>query len=577
MRTSIRSLLCVAFIFGSILTSWAQDENMIKNAMIPGFNPDPSICKAGDTYYLSTSSFQFWPGLPIYESKDLKNWKLIDYVLKETRQANLFRISNGGGIWAPDLSYNEQEDLFYIAYTVAGGELWDHETPNYVATSRSIHGPWSDPVYLNSRGNDPAMFHDSDGRHWYVCSDFILEPRMAPHKGMFMQEYDPVQKKLVGPHKRIFEGTDLGFFEGSKMFKRGDWYYLVAAEGGTNYGHAMTMARSKDIWGPYEVHPDNPVLTALGAYSMIKRAGHGDIQDVSGDRAVVIYLAGRPVEKNDKFYSTMGRETFIANAEWHKDGWLYLDNKSPQNEVPMLLPEGETHVVSSSDEFDGELSLHWNSLRVPLDPGLIDLKSKPGTLKLKGTPSFIHSMDYPSILVQRVRHHQYKISTQLTFEPEAIQQEAGLVVYYDSRRWYYFNKTMDEELGLCLSISSLYDKTQLVPLKVEGSVELEIECDGYDFHFFYKDEDQARKKIGTRNALWLSDEGLKEKGPIDYNFTGTVVGIAVWDHTDYAPAAEFGYFHYEGKDSWPDFVKNKEFFGPTKPTYYKRPEEHSEK
>ena len=133
---------------------------------------------------------------------------------------------------------------------------------------------------------------------------------------------------------------------------------------------------------------------------------------------------------------------------------------------------------------------------------------------------------------------------------------------------------MDEKLGLCLSISSLYDRTQLEPLKVEGSVELEIECDGYDLHFFYKDEDQVRKKIGTRNALWLSDEGLKEKGPIEYNFTGTMVGIAVWDHTDEAPAAEFGYFHYEGKDSWPDFVKNKEFFGPTKPTDYDSPEEN---
>ena len=118
MRTLIRSLLCVAIIFGSILTSWSQDENMIQNAVIPGFNPDPSICKAGDTYYVTTSSFQFWPGLPIYESKDLKNWKLIDYVLKEKRQADLFRICNGGGIWAPDLTWNEQEKLFYIVYTI---------------------------------------------------------------------------------------------------------------------------------------------------------------------------------------------------------------------------------------------------------------------------------------------------------------------------------------------------------------------------------------------------------------------------------------------------------------------------
>ena len=567
MKTIIKCMIIFTIILCSTLNCWSQDENLIKNAVIPGFNPDPSICKAGDTYYVTSSSFQFWPGLPIYESKDLKNWKLIDYVLKETRQADLFRICNSGGIWAPDLTYNEKEKLFYIVYTVAGGQLWMHETPNYVATSKSIHGPWSDPVYLNSRGNDPAMFHDDNGRHWYVCSDMVYKPGEPPHQGMFMQEYDPKQKKLVGPHKRIFGGTDLGFFEGSKMFKRGDWYYLVAAEGGTQYGHAMTMARSKDIWGPYEVHPDNPVLTARDEYSMIKRAGHGDIQDVSKDEAVVIYLAGRPVERNEKLYSTLGRETFIANAKWRKDGWLYLDSKAPQNEVPMLLKERETVSIPASDEFDGELSINWNSVRVPIKEELIDLKSKPGSLLLKGTPSYIHSYDYPSILLQRVQHHQYKISTKLSFDPKEIQQRAGLLVYYDTRRWYFFNKKFDSELGPCIAISSLYDKTELIPLNVKGDVELEIECDGYDFHFYYRDEHKNRKKVGSRNALWLSDEGLKEKGILEYNFTGTMMGIAVWDHTTYAPSAAFEYFHYEPKESWPAFVKNKEFFDPSKPSH----------
>jgi len=574
MKAIIKSILCIAVICSSTLSVWSQNENTIKNAVIPGFNPDPSICKVGDTYYVTTSSFQFWPGLPVYESKDLKNWELIDYVLKEKRQADLFRICNGGGIWAPDLTWNEEEKLFYIVYTIAGGEMMLHETPNSVPNSKSIHGPWSDHVYLNSRGNDPAMFHDEDGRHWYVCSDFELVPGAGAHQGMLMQEYDPKQKKLVGPHKRIFEGTDLGFFEGSKMFKRGDWYYLVAAEGGTNYGHAMTMARSKDIWGPYEVHPDNPVLTARDAYSMIKRAGHGDIQDVSKDEAIVAYLAGRPVEKNGKLYSTLGRETFIANAKWRKDAWLYLDNKAPQNVVPMLLKEKKTAPDIYSDEFDSKLSINWNTLREPVKPELIDLISKPGSLILKGTPSNIYSKDYPSILLQRVKHHQFKISTRMSFEPEAIQQQAGLLVYYDSRRWYFFNKTTDKELGTCLSITSMYDKTQLIPLKVKGSVELEIEGDGYDFHFYYKDENQNRKKVGSRNATWLSDEGLKERGPEEYNFTGTMMGVAVWDHTDYSPSAEFEYFHYEGKESWPAFVKNKEFFGPQETKY---PQQRSKK
>jgi xylan 1,4-beta-xylosidase len=249
---------------------------MTHNPILPGFNPDPSICRAGDDFYIATSSFQWWPGVPIYHSRDLRHWELVSYALTDPAHLDLRRIGDSAGIWAPCLSY--ADGLFWLIFTVAsGGRQHTYECPNYLTTAADPRGPWSAPVYLNTTGNDPSLFHDDDGRKWLVNTEFVWAPGYRAHNGTVLQEYSVAERRLIGPARNIFGGTALGTPEGSKLHKHNGWYYLVTAEGGTEYGHAMTVSRSRDIWGPYQVHPQNPVLTAKDdPANPIQRAGHGD-------------------------------------------------------------------------------------------------------------------------------------------------------------------------------------------------------------------------------------------------------------------------------------------------------------
>lgn len=547
-----------------------MEQTAPQNPILKGFNPDPSICRKGDDFYMMTSSFQWWPGLPIYHSQDLVNWNLIDYGLKEVRLADLKRVVCSGGIWAPSITYSKQRDEFFMVYTIAGGddEGFDHECYNYVSTAPSIHGPWSDPVYLNSRGNDPAAFHDDDGRVYIVVSDFIYEAGVAPHSGTLLQEYDPVAKKVIGPIQNIFSGSGLGFVEGSKMFKNGDYYYLGVAEGGTNYGHAVTLVRSKKIWGPYELHPDNPILTAVAeghAHLMdergnikspeaakeladalsIQKAGHGDVVTLDENRVAMVYLASRP----ENLHSHLGRETCIALGRWDADGWMRLNSSTPVVELEdFQLPMAPQLEIPNRDDFDAnELNLHWNSLRVPIDD-LVDLSSKPGWLKLKPSTCPLYSLDKVSLLAQRIRHHRYRLETLVDFKPDQAQQNAGLVCYYDSHRYYFLHRMLDPELGPCVAIGTKYHPRVKVPIRDVQTIRLAMECNGPEIHFSfaYEGEDNWQAVGDPADTYWLSDEGLQRQGgPHSYFFTGAMMGLAAWDMTDVSPTPAFDYFDYK--------------------------------
>jgi xylan 1,4-beta-xylosidase len=540
----------------------------LQNPVLPGFNPDPAISRKGDDFYMMTSSFQWWPGLPIYHSKDLVNWSLIDYGLKDVKLANLSRVVCSGGIWAPSLTYSEHSGLFYMVFTIAGGNGYDHECYNYVSTASSINGPWSEPVYLNARGNDSGFFHEDDGSVWMVVSDFVYKANAPAHSGTLLQQYDPEAKKLVGPIKNIFPGSGLGFVEGSKMYKHGDYYYLGVAEGGTNYGHAMTLVRSKDIWGPYEIHPENPILTAvsddllhlldehggikspeaakaLSQAMPIQRAGHGDIVNIHGNLAAVVYLASRPIN----FHSHLGRETCIARAHWDEDGWLRLDSSTPVVELEDFeLEKVPQPAIPNRDDFDStELGLPWNSLRGPVDD-LVDLNSRPGWLKLSPTPCPLYSLETVALLAQRVRHHCYEMETRIDYKPDQQQQCAGLVCYYDSHRWFFLQRTFDPELGACVAVGSKYHPLVKVAVDDVQALRLRMVCDGETIQcaFAYEGDAEWHAVGDPLDALWLSDEGqCRQGGPAEYNFTGAMIGVAAWDLTEAGPVPAFDYFNYQ--------------------------------
>ena len=238
-------------------------RTMIRNPILPGFNPDPSICRVGDDYYIATSTFEWFPGVQIHHSRDLVNWRLVRRPLERASQLDMRGEPDSCGVWAPCLSYADGK--FWLVYTDVkrfDGDFKDAH--NYIVTAPSIEGPWSDPIYVNSSGFDPSLFHDDDGRKWFVNMIWNHRNPAGAHLkhpaffGILLQEWDPASGRLIGSAKNIFTGSPLGLVEGPHLFKRGGWYYLTTAEGGTGYDHAVTMARSRVIEGPYELHPNRP-------------------------------------------------------------------------------------------------------------------------------------------------------------------------------------------------------------------------------------------------------------------------------------------------------------------------------
>lgn len=230
---------------------------MIQNPILPGFNPDPCICRKGDDYYLAVSTFEWFPGIPIYHSKDLKNWELYTHVLTDDEKVNLKRLPSAKGVWAPCLTYCEPEGLFYVVYGIMNSMNARYfDVDNYVITAETIEGPWSEPVYLHSSGFDASMLHDEDGRKYVVSLEWETREGYEKPGAICLVEYDSEKKEIAGYPKRIWSGgTDRGCIEAPHLYKKNGYYYIMCAEGGTGYNHCVTMGRSRDIWGPYEGDP----------------------------------------------------------------------------------------------------------------------------------------------------------------------------------------------------------------------------------------------------------------------------------------------------------------------------------
>lgn len=247
----------------------------VQNPVLRGFNPDPCIIRVDDDYYIATSTFEWYPGVQIAHSRDLVNWRVVSRPLDRYSRIDLRGRPNSGGIWAPALTYADgRYHLIYTDVRTWAGSYKD--VHNYLVTAPSVEGPWSEPTYLNSSGFDPSLFHDDDGRKWLV--NMVWDHRADRHSfgGILLQEYDPNEKRLVGPVKNIFPGTEIGLVEAPHIYKIDGWYYLTAAEGGTFTTHAQSVARSRSVDGPYEVMPGNPMITSAGRPELrLQSAGHG--------------------------------------------------------------------------------------------------------------------------------------------------------------------------------------------------------------------------------------------------------------------------------------------------------------
>ena len=532
-----------------------ETHKTIHNPILKGFNPDPSIVRVGDDYYIATSTFEWYPGVQIHHSRDLVNWRLASRPLNRPEQLDLRGNPDSCGVWAPCLTY--ADGLFWLAYSdVKRREGNFKDVHNYLVTAPSIEGPWSDPVYLNSSGFDPSLFHDEDGRKWVV--NLVWDHRARPTKfgGILLQEFDPRAGKVIGEAVNIFRGSPLGLTEGPHLYRRNGYYYIVTAEGGTGYRHALSMARSRSITGPYELHPDWHVVTSrFFPDTELQRAGHGDFVETQDGECYVVHLTGRPLAGLNR--CPLGRETTIQKAQWGDDGWLRLCGNplEPKTEVPAPnLPPHPFPVEAARHDFDSpELPSAFQWLRTPYPERIFSLTARPGFLRLTGRES-VGSWFEQALIARRQTAFAYDAETVVEASPKSYQQMAGLIAYYNRFAFHYLALTFDETVGTCLHVFSCLGDwpdgrlTVLLesPVKVpEGqAVRLRVEVRGCALRFFYALESDSDdwKRIGpVLDASLLSDEaGQGEHG----NFTGAFVGMAAHDVSGQAMTADFDYFVY---------------------------------
>jgi xylan 1,4-beta-xylosidase len=537
---------------------------LIPNPVLPGFHPDPSLVCVDDIYYLANSTFEWYPGVELHRSKDLAQWEILPSPLSKRSLLDMTGNPPSCGIWAPCLSHDGK--LFHLIYTNvrswADGPWKD--TPNFLTTAPSIEGPWSDPVFLNASGFDPSLFHDDDGRKWLVNMEWDYRKKDGPDQftGILVQEYSPAEKRLVGKVHKIFTGTAFKLLEGPHLYRRNGWYYLLTAEGGTAYGYAATLARSRVLEGPYEVHPANPLITSYDwPDHPLQKAGHTSWCDTPNGRSYLAFLCGRPLPGTRN--CVLGRETGIAELEW-RDDWPYLKytpetrkkdeelwgahvpNYPPLAFEPPVPPASLPEPYSKAKRYDFNtttLDPDFKTLRIPAEEEWYSLKARPGFLRLRGGQSPV-SRFQQTLLARRQTDFCFSAETYLEFDPASFQEFAGLCWRYDENNQYLLAVSHDECRGRVLSVETMiggkYTKTEDTGADKGGKgIWLGLTVRERTGRFRYSPDGKNWSVLRPAlDAAVLSDEYFHE------GFTGAFVGIFCVDVARYAVHADFQYFTY---------------------------------
>jgi alpha-N-arabinofuranosidase len=436
---------------GADSTETTVGAGQYRNPILTGFYPDPSICRVGDDYYLINSTFAYFPGIPIFHSRDLVNWRQIGHVIHRPEQLRYARVGVSGGIFAPAITHHN--GTFYVVCTMVGGN------GNFVVTATDPAGPWSEPTELRFDGIDPSLFFDDDGRAWLVNNGGPEGPPLYDgHRAIWIQEFDPAAMRMVGPRKLIVNGgVDLAakpiWIEGPHLYKRDGWYFLCCAEGGTGPGHAQVIFRSRGVDGPYTPWEENPILTQRDLSPDVPGAvtctGHADLVVGPDGNWWAVFLGVRPYQGR---FSPMGRETFLLPVQWPDEGW------------PRILPPGERVPLTAGTpnavpvQPDGSLPLNgsftWRDAfeSPPLSPAWIMLRTPEetwwrldgGRLLLTPRPALLSGRDNPSFLARRVQHPRFSAATALE-PPAAAGISAGLAVFQNERNHYFLAVRRDSE------------------------------------------------------------------------------------------------------------------------------------
>ena len=496
-----------------------------RNPILPGYAPDPSVTRVGDDYYLVTSSFAHYPGLPLFHSRDLVNWRQIGNAIDRPGMLDFTGLGVSRGVFAPDISHHA--GLFYIVNTCVdcGG--------NFVITAHDPKGPWSDPVWLGFDGIDPSIFWDGDTA-WLVNNGPPDEPpRYDGHRAIWIQRFDWRALKLTGPRTQIVNGgVDIrrkpDWIEGPHILKHDGAYYLIAAEGGTAENHSQVVFRGPAPTGPFTPDPGNPILTQRGLDPLrpqpITAAGHAKfVQTPAGDWWAT-FLAMRPYQRD---LSNIGRETFLLPVTW-QDGWPRIlpgDRAIPfVAPRPKLPPQPTTPpqpdgAIAYTDEFDSRsLALQWIGVRTPRAPFY---RLEGGTLALDAAPPLGDTKGVPAFLGRRQQHHIATVATRLTYTPARDGDRAGLVAMQSDRSFLFFGVVRrNGATAIAVTTRDNADADTLVasaPLTVTGPLTLTIQADGGTMAFEYEVGGRRRTMLPRLDATFLSTARAG-------GFVGTVIG-----------------------------------------------------
>lgn len=491
--------------------SW---EETYHNPIRRGFFPDPSIVRVGQDYYMVNSSFVFFPCIPISHSRDLIHWNIIGYAITDPEYAHLEHMNGGMGYWAADISWCDGR--FYITATLRCNDDMPRKRVQMVTSSLYPQGPYDEPVFLDDDGIDPSIFHDDDGRKY-----------MLLNRGARILELSRDCRSILKPGQLLWYGDKRRKPEGPHLLKKDGYYYLFLAEGGTGMGHCITTARSRDMYGPYEPSPYNPLLHQWDEEALIQCCGHGKPVQLPDGRWCIVYLCLR---KMGGEYGILGRETAIDMMDWTRDGWPVINRgrgPSDQQVLPLKGTEnsGEGSQAEPVSPYPFWKKQDWMTPRA-LEKG--KLWQQEDQLFMVGNGADLNEHSCRSVLLRRQSAFRFQCSCSFAI-PELKEGESqGLTCYYDENSYIKFGAACQEgEMGILLQeyIGDGYRSSRFKQAAFEEirEISLKVEADNLIRRFFYKKDGQWELIAELEDTSYLSSEGLK-KGK---RFTGATIGIYV--------------------------------------------------
>ena len=563
IRRPVSVLLVLSVLAGCDPTASDPDAvspQTFSNPVISGFAPDPSITRVGSDFYLANSSFEYFPGIPIYHSNDLVNWELISYALHDPGQVDLGSVASSGGVHAPTIRYHD--GTFYVIVT----NIVDGRPINFIVTAIDPRGPWSQAFVLeDAPGIDPSLFFDDDGRVWYTGNWVPPDPEFPGQAEIWLQELDLDRMRLIGKKHYLWRGCCQGTWaEGPHLYKKDGYYYLLISEGGTSYEHALSIAISKSVTGPYQNNPRNPILThrQLSYDHPITGVGHADLLELQDGRWYAVALGWRLI---DGAHGILGRETFLVPVIWETERHVWKEEKLS---FPVISPESgriELHhslpfpgTVQRKDEgyandfSGGELGLEWNFRRTP-SRAFHSLGDNPGSLRLFLQPTSIEENAQYSFVGIRQRHLQFEATTRMSFAPAKAGEEAGLVVMQNDRSAFVMTLTQGESGSeLRLYHAPRHDGSYLARQSVAGDGGyLKVTGDYLSYSFSYSPDGEEW------TALWDDADGRRLSPAVigGFNYTGVYIGL--YASSNGQPTdnhADFDWFRYrptsDNHDGW---------------------------